>query len=230
MIQLFIRLAGALLLAMAAVNLISVGIFKPSLLVFDPLLGIPFRYSTLTVGGLELLVGLVCLFGKEAGLQVGLIAWLITNFAVYRVGLFWQGCHTLWGSLNNPLDTLYLLSGATNQGFYIILASLLLGSYVALIWLWGGKSSTPNHLKRTATESLEISCPFCGVLIKFAPQSLFQRVSCPQCQKTITLRKPTFLKMACTFCHEHIEFPSHAIGAKIPCPHCKMDITLKEPA
>ena len=75
-----------------------------------------------------------------------------------------------------------------------------------------------------------MSCPVCGVHIRFDERNLGQKIPCPHCQKAITLRKLDLLKMACFFCQEHIEFPPHAIGEKMPCPHCHMDITLKEPA
>jgi predicted RNA-binding Zn-ribbon protein involved in translation (DUF1610 family) len=101
---------------------------------------------------------------------------------------------------------------------------LLLCSYAAVISLWlkGRRANAATHLK--------MSCPACGVHIRFDEKNLGHKIPCPQCQKTINLRKPGLLKMACYFCKEHIEFPTHAIGEKIPCPHCKMDITLKEPA
>jgi DNA-directed RNA polymerase subunit RPC12/RpoP len=75
-----------------------------------------------------------------------------------------------------------------------------------------------------------MACPACGLHILFAAQSLGQQLPCPQCNTTVTLRKPDLLKTVCFFCKGHIEFPTHAIGEKIPCPHCKMDITLRDPA
>jgi hypothetical protein len=228
-VHLFIRWAGALLLALALVNLIQAGTSGPSLIVLDPLLGIPLRLAVLAVGGLELVVALICLFGRQAGLQSGLIAWLATNFAVYRAGLLWQGCHTQWGCLGNPLDRLRLLPSLADHGLYFLLACLLLGGYAALVWLWFGEPASVRNWKERI-EGLKMSCPACGVHIKFALQYLGQKIPCPHCRANITLRKPDRLKMSCYFCQEHIEFPTHAIGEKMPCPHCKMDITLKEPA
>ena len=84
---------------------------------------------------------------------------------------------------------------------------------------------------RKSVESLKMSCPACGVHIRFDERNIGQKKTrCPQCQTGITLRKPDLLKMACYFCKGHIEFPPHAIGEEMPCPHCQMDITLKEPA
>lgn len=228
-VTLFTRLAGALLLALALVNLIDAGTNGQSLSVLDPLLGLPLRYAMLTVGGLELLVALVCLFGKRTGLQTTLAAWTVTNFAVYLVGLRWQGCHTQWGCLGNPLDRLRLFSGAADYGMYCIFTCLLVGSYATVVWLWLGEPVLVRNRKEKI-ESIKMSCPSCGIHIRFAMQNIGQITTCPKCRTTITLRQPTLLKMACFFCQEHIMFPSHAIGEKMPCPHCKMDITLKEPA
>ena len=228
-VQIFIRFAGTLLLAISLVNLIQAGTNGQTLSVFDPLLGIPLRFAALTVGGMELLVALVCLFGKRTGLQTALVAWLMTNFAVYRIGLLWQGCHTQWGCLRNPLDGLRLFPSAADLGMYFILAGLLVGGYAAVLWLWLGEPVLARNRKEQV-ESLKMSCPSCGIHIKFARQDLGRKIACPKCRTTITLRKPNLLKMSCFFCQEHIEFPSHAIGEKMPCPHCKMDITLKDPA
>jgi hypothetical protein len=75
----------------------------------------------------------------------------------------------------------------------------------------------------------KMSCPGCGVHIKFLAKRLGERTNCPQCRTAITLRRPENLRMSCFFCQGHIEFPAHAIGNKLQCPHCKNDITLKEP-
>jgi hypothetical protein len=182
----------------------------------------------MTVGGLELVVALFCLFGRQTGIQLGGLAWLATNFLVYRLGLLWQGSHTQWGCLGNPVADLRLVSGAADYSLYIILAGLLLGSYAAVFWLWfEGRAALPRRL---VSNQFKMACPACGVHIKFSKNNLGQKIPCPHCRATITLRQPDLLKMTCFFCYEHIEFPPHAIGEKISCPHCNMDITLKEPA
>ncbi|HLX72682.1 MAG TPA: hypothetical protein VKV04_23925 [Verrucomicrobiae bacterium] len=76
-----------------------------------------------------------------------------------------------------------------------------------------------------------MSCPACGVHVRFAVEDLGKNIACPNCRAPITLRKPEEnLKISCYFCQGHIEFPPHALGERLKCPHCKMDITLKEPA
>jgi len=59
----------------------------------DPITGISFGHLLLAVGVLELVIASICLFAKSQTLKVGLIAWLATNFVVYRLGLWWIGWH-----------------------------------------------------------------------------------------------------------------------------------------
>lgn len=188
-VHLFIRWSGALLLALALVNLINAGTSEASLIVLDPLLGIPFRLAVLVVGGLELVVALICLFGCQAPLQSGLIAMLVTNFMVYRVGLLWQGCPTQWGCLGNPLDQLKFFSGTADEAMFLIFAFLLVGSCVAAVWLWLHEPDLVNKCK-DQLESLKIACPDCGVHIGFAGNALGQKISCPHCHMDITLKEP----------------------------------------
>lgn len=223
-IKLFIYSAGAILLAAALERFLVAAGQLPVLALPEPVLSIPLRYAVLLVGGFELVVALICLFGRQTGLQLGWLSWMATNYAVYRIGLLTMGIHqqgTCIGSLTDPLR---LARGTIGFTIGLVPVYLLLGSYAALFWFWR------QNRKARAAKFLKMSCPACGVHLRFDERNLGQKIPCPHCQKAITLRKPDLLKMACFFCKEHIEFPSHAIGEKMPCPHCNMDITLKEPA
>ncbi len=220
----FIFSAGGILLAAALIRFIIA--MDPSQLLGlpEPALGIPIRSALLLVGGMELLVAYICLFGRQIGVQLGWLAWLATNNLVYRIGLVTMGYHPQGTCIGSLTDPLHLSRGTLGWVTGCLPIYLLLCSYAAVISLWlkGRRANAATHLK--------MSCPACGVHIRFDEKNLGHKIPCPQCQKTINLRKPGLLKMACYFCKEHIEFPTHAIGEKIPCPHCKMDITLKEPA
>jgi hypothetical protein len=223
-IRYFILSSGAILLAAALTCFLIAADSAQVMSLPEPVLGIPLRYAVLAVGAFELVVALFCLFGKRVGLQAGWLAWLATNYMVYRIGLFTMHCHpqaTCIGSLTDPL---HLSLGTMGILIGFLPFYLLLGSYAAVIWLW------LEGRRAKAAKFLKMSCPACGVHIRFADQNLGRKIPCPHCQASITLRKPDLLKMACFFCQEHIEFPSHAIGEKMSCPHCNMDITLKEPA
>jgi predicted RNA-binding Zn-ribbon protein involved in translation (DUF1610 family) len=223
-VKLFIYSAVAILLAAALERFLVAAGHAQALALPEPVLGIPLRYAVLMVGAFELVVALICLFGRQDGVQLGWLAWMATNYTVYRIGLLTMGMHhqaTCIGSLTDPL---HLARGTMGIIVGIMPLYLLLGSYAAVIWLWlAGR-------RAKATKFIKMSCPSCGIHLRFDARNLGQKIPCPHCQTNITLRKSDLLKMACFFCQEHIQFPAHAIGEKIPCPHCNMDITLKEPA
>lgn len=224
-IQLFIRSAGVILLA-AALDRFLVAAGGASILSLpEGVLGIPLRYATIMAGCFELVVALICLFGRRSGLQLGWLAWAVTNYWIYRIGLLTMQCHQQGTCIGGLTDPLHLNCGAAGFIIGFLPFYLLLGSYAGVIWLWLQESRMGKFV-----ETLKMSCPACGVHLRFDERNLGQKIPCPHCQKAITLRKPDLLKMACYFCKEHLEFPPHAIGEKMPCPHCKMDITLKEPA
>lgn len=238
LIKLFIYSAGGILLAAALIRFVIAAGNAQALALSEPMLGVPLRYAVLIVGGIELTVALICLFGKRAGLQIGLLVWLATNFIVFQIGLLWMHCHPQATGIGSLTDPLHLSRGITGTTIRLLPFYLLLGSCAAALWYWFSKESQAalrmiaqqrETSRDAAAGLLKMTCPACGIHIKFASQNLGQKILCPHCKQETTLRKSENLKMSCFFCRGHIEFPAHAIGEKISCPHCKMDITLKEP-
>jgi len=227
-IRYFIFSAGAILLAAALTRFLTAASQAQVWALPDAVLGIPLRYAVLMVGTFELVVALICLFGKRIGLQVGLLAWLAINCLVFQIGAYAMHLHWQATGIGSVTDPLQLTRGLTGILIGFIPIYLLAGSSTASFWLWFGKRSD-NRLKEEV-KSIKMSCPACGVHIRFESARTGQQIDCPQCRKSITLRQPENLKMACYFCHEHIEFPPHAIGEKLQCPHCRMGITLKDTA
>ncbi len=238
-IKFFIPSAGAILLAAALMRfIIAVGNAQIMPLP-EPMLGIQLRYAVLMVGGFELVVALICLFGKHAGLQIGWLAWLSTNYIVFQAALWWTHCQLQGTCLGSLTDPLRLSRGTSGLIMTFVPLYLAAGSFAAGFWLAFSKDArTARQLaaqelagqRDTAAGLLKMPCPACGVHIKFAIQNLGQHIPCPHCQSTITLRKPENLKMTCVLCGGHVEFPAHALGQKIPCPHCAKTITLLKPA
>jgi len=219
----FLKWAGVILLV-AALSRFLIAFGDAAFLGLpDPALGVPLRYAILTVGVIELVVALICLFGKETHLRAGWLAWCTTNYVVFLIGLFWMHCHsqaTCIGSLTDPLRISRGWTGIITAFLPLFLA---IGSYTAVIQLWvTGRASKPVEV----VELIKMSCPVCAGHIKFAVQNLDEEIPCPHCQTTIALRRPENLKMSCRLCNGHIEFPAHAIGQKIACPHCTKPITL----
>lgn len=100
----------------------------------------PFFFITLRsllwiVGGMELIVGCVCLGCKRREVRAWLIAWMATNIWVYRLGLLWIGYQKPCGCLGNVTGALHLPSQTADAIMKVILAYLLIGSYATLIWL-----------------------------------------------------------------------------------------------
>jgi DNA-directed RNA polymerase subunit RPC12/RpoP len=220
LIRSFIYSAGALLLAAASAlfmtNWANAGFGSAH----DPIFSVTIRNLFWIVGGVELAVALICLFGRRIFLQLALVLWLSINLIVYRFGT----AGGFRGSIGNLSDVFGISADTADDLLKILVLCLLTGSFLSLLWLWMQKKSDD------ANGYLKTSCSSCGGHIRFATQNLGQKIACPHCQKETTLRKSDLLKMSCFFCMEHIEFPTHALGQKINCPHCKMNITLKESA
>lgn len=102
----------------------------------DPVTGVSFGHLMLAVGVLELVTASVCLLGKSQTLKLGLVAWLATNFVVYRCGLWWMGWHHPCACMGNLASQLHLSDKAADNIMKVILAYLLIGSYGLLLWHW----------------------------------------------------------------------------------------------
>ena len=224
--RLFIRSAGALLLAVAfaliLTNFATGELAQPR----DPLLQVSIRLLFWICGMAFLMVALLCLFGRWEFTQLSLLAWISINLVVYVVGLFWTGVNNpgfLFASLS---DTFGVSSRFAMTLGAITLAYLFCGSITLLPWLWWGARTGKWAVH--PDQFLKMFCPACGGHIQYAAPDAGREIPCPHCTVATLLRKPENLKMACYFCKEHIEFPPHAIGTKMPCPHCQRGITLKE--
>jgi hypothetical protein len=149
LIRYFIYSAGLLLLTTGAAKIISACGRVRILQTPDPVLAISLQNLFWVVGSLELAVALVCFFAKRVRLQVGLVAWLATNFVFYRLGLFWIGYHKPCSCLGNLTDALHIPPQIANTVMKIILGYLLIGSYATLFWLWRQKRKPPPSTPST---------------------------------------------------------------------------------
>jgi len=131
--------SGGLLLVTAAAKLISSSGTAEVLQLGDPLLVLPFKHVLWIVGVLELIVARACFIEKREWLQAGLIAWLATNFMLYRLGLLLIGYHKPCACLGNLIDALHVSPETADTAAKLILGYLLLGSYATLFWLWRQK-------------------------------------------------------------------------------------------
>ncbi len=106
------------------------------LAVVDPIIGIKFGHLMLAVGVAEIAIALVCFFSNRQTLALGLVAWMSTNFVVYRLGLWWMDWHRPCNCLGNLTDALHLSPQTADNIMKVLLAYLLIGSYGLLVWRW----------------------------------------------------------------------------------------------
>lgn len=111
------------------------------LAVADPIVGIQFKHLMLGVGAAELAIAGVCLFSKRQTLATALVAWLATNFVVYRLGLWWMHWKKPCSCLGNLTDALHISPQLADNIMKGVLAYLLIGSYGILIWEWTRRRS-----------------------------------------------------------------------------------------
>ncbi len=128
----FIKSAGILLMLTALAKLYTAIEGTRIINLHDPILGFRFRYEFLVVGFVELAIACLCIITPPAKLQLGLIAWLATSFAVYRLGLWSIGIDACF-CLGNFPDALHLSKTAANILTVGMLTYLLAGSYCGLL-------------------------------------------------------------------------------------------------
>ena len=142
----FIPSAAAILVVTGAAKAWSAFGHIKILAVADPITGVQFGHLMLVVGVLELAIAGVCLFSKSQKLKLGLIAWLATNFVVYRLGLWWIGWKKPCSCLGNLTDALHISPQLADNIMKVILAYLLIGSYGLLFWhWWQGRQAEPQR-------------------------------------------------------------------------------------
>lgn len=106
------------------------------LAVIDPIIGLKFGQLMLAVGVAEIAIALVCFFSKRQMLALGLVAWMSTNFVVYRLGLWWLNWKSPCGCLGNLTDALHISPHTADNIMKVLLAYLLIGSYGLLFYQW----------------------------------------------------------------------------------------------
>jgi hypothetical protein len=106
----------------------------------DPLIPLSNRLVFYLVGGLELLISAFLLVkdGSQT-LKLSLIAWLGTNYLVYRAGLLWMGLPNFCDCLGNLNEKLSISPVILNHVMLSALVWLMAGSYSLLVIDWPGR-------------------------------------------------------------------------------------------
>lgn len=132
----FLLSAGGILLLTGTAKMASAFGGSEILRLADPVFGIPFRYLMLTVGLLEFLVAGICLFTSRRTLSLGLVAWLATNVVAYRSALWLVGWRRPCNCLGSLLDAVHIPPQLADSAIKFLLAYLIIGSWLALLWTW----------------------------------------------------------------------------------------------
>jgi hypothetical protein len=134
-VRCFTDSAGALLLTVATAIFISSGAGAGWVPPRDPLFQVSMTVVFWIVGAVELAVGLVCLFGKQAWLKVSLILWLAMIFLAYQLGFFWTvGPRSFSGYWGNLAAAFHVMPGTASWMLIAAFVYLLIGSVISLLW------------------------------------------------------------------------------------------------
>jgi hypothetical protein len=136
LINKFIWLAVVVLALTAVAKYISVSGHTRILGQADPLFGIAYRQLLLGVAILETSVVLILVFNRNNFFRLALIAWLATNFLLYRIGIWWLNPPQPCGCLGTITDALGIAPKTADRLMLWVLTILLVGSYSLLLLEW----------------------------------------------------------------------------------------------
>lgn len=148
----------------------------------DAIFGTQLRYVMLVLGTFELVIGCICLLNAASQSSITLIAWLILNLAVYRVGLQVTGSQHPYHWIS-PVTKRFDISAQHADLVLGIAMVCMLTFSLGFLLLGRGASKTVAYYK--------ISCASCGGKIEFPAHGLGQQVNCPHCSVPVILRLPT---------------------------------------
>jgi hypothetical protein len=189
--QLFILSAGAVLVAVAAVlvvsNMAGRDMTPPPDPVFQVGIDALFWLVASVAGG----TGTYCLLGKKPGLQLGLVAWVSVNFAVYLGGLIWLREADLFTviQLGGVAKAFKVTAKTAGFGAIACFSYLFAGSVVLLCVARLRKTATSAKSSEKASELGKMSCLHCAGHIAFPLTRLGEKLACPHCSKSIQLER-----------------------------------------
>jgi len=100
---------------------------------FDPIFGLSFRHLLLSVGLLELTVSAICLLHRRISLALILVAWLASNFLLYRAGLWLMDWNQPCNCLGGLTDAIHLSPKAAETVGEFLCLYLFAGSLASIL-------------------------------------------------------------------------------------------------
>lgn len=135
----FTQIAGLVLLGLAVAHFVgNQGEIEEQ--PADPVFLISTRYLFWALAGAELFVALVCLSDRSRMLANALLLWLVTNVAVYRVGLLWLGVSSVRAYFAAMAENFGLSLTGLSVLNGLMMSLLGSGSAVAVIQLWRARA------------------------------------------------------------------------------------------
>jgi hypothetical protein len=154
-VKYFLRLAGGALALTGLAKAVSAIGSARVLDAADPLIGIPFRQLLLLVGLAELLIAFFCPFAGRRRLSLLAVAWLSSNFLLYRLGLWFIGWHHPCACMGSMAGVLHLSDRSADNVMKGALAHLLVGSYAMLLWQWRAAGQAPVRAEEAEEKAEE---------------------------------------------------------------------------
>jgi len=143
--KLVIFLSGLLLLITGASKVWSGFGTSKALTAEEPVTGLTFRYLFFATGAVEIVVGSVSCFGRHLKFSARAIAWLATNFLIYRIYIAWQGYIGPCSCLGSLTEAIHMSPALADTIMKWVLGFLVVSSYATVFWLWWeGKRSSDN--------------------------------------------------------------------------------------
>jgi len=140
--------AGILLLVTSIAKLVSLSGTAKLLEFNDPLFGFSYRLLFALSGGIEFVIALYCIYGKQPRVQTMSLIWLSCSMVIYRFGLWWLAYPLPCKCLGNLTDALHISPSVADMCAKAILVYILSGSLWFLIRSQRSgdiESNTPNY-------------------------------------------------------------------------------------
>ena len=101
----------------------------------DPVFSISNRKLMVLAAVIELMVAVVCFFGKRPAIKSGSLMWLASIFFAYRIGLYFLDNGKHCPCLGNLTDALHIRPETADIALKGILLYFLIGGVITSCWL-----------------------------------------------------------------------------------------------
>ena len=126
-----------------------------ALIVTDPLFGVSYKHLLAGAAVAEIIVATICVFGRSRKLAVSSVAYLCTNFLLYRICLSWIGWKQPCGCMGSLTDALHIKAQTADHIALGLLLYMLAASCGVLFVEWWRTRSNLGNPDRPAMKENE---------------------------------------------------------------------------